>query len=457
MTSQTPTDAPPASEPSRHSGRWGAGGRSGRSPGRWPFDPARTGFYYGWVILVVGTIGMVASVPGQTAGVSVFTDHLTDSTGLSRLQLAIAYLIGTGSSGFLLPRGGRAIDRYGSRVVALAATLGLAATLVGLSFVGPMNTALGVVVMSVGFGCLRFTGQGLLTLTSRTMISQWFDRRRGLVTSISNSFMSFAFAASPAFLLALIDIDGFRTAWRLMAVVLVVVMGTIVAVLFRVSPEASGLVLDGGVAERDAPRAVIGTDRDATRGEAIRDVRFWAVTVPVVALSSTATALTFHIIDLGAEIGLSEDEIVRIFVPIAFVSVPVTLLGGWLVDRVRPAVIAAAMAIMQLIMYLTVPYIDTTWGALLAIIGWGAAQGCFAPLTSAAIPRIFGRRHLGAISGVQMSAMVIGSAVGPALFAFVKATAGSYETALWISAVFPAAALVLALASMRKPLPELNR
>ncbi|MCB0967620.1 MAG: MFS transporter [Ilumatobacter sp.] len=421
-----------------------------RSTGLWPFDPSRFPVYYGWVIVVVGTIGMIASVPGQTAGVSVFTDHLTDGTGLSRLQLSIAYLIGTGTSGVVLPRGGRAVDRYGARVMALAATLGLAATLVVLSVVGPMNTVVGMVVMSVGFGCLRFSGQGMLTLSSRTMISQWFDRRRGVVTSFSNAFMSFAFAASPAFLLWLIDLDGFRTAWRLMAAALVVVIGTIVVVLFRESPESSGLMIDGGVAERESDGSMraagpIGTDADLTRDEAIRDARFWAVTLPVAALSSTGTALTFHIVDIGAEIGLTDDEIVRIFLPIAFVSVPVTLVNGWLIDKVSPVLIAAAMCVSQLVMYLCVSYIDTTTTAVLAIAGWGISQGCFAPLTSAAMPRLFGRRHLGAISGVQMSAMVIGSAIGPALFAAVKSIAGSYEAALWISATVPAFGLALAI------------
>ena len=90
---------------------------------KWPFDPARAGFYYGWVVLAAGTIGAIASAPGQTAGVSIFTDHLSDSTGLTRLQLSIAYLIGTASSSFMLPKGGVAVDRYGARVVAFAATI----------------------------------------------------------------------------------------------------------------------------------------------------------------------------------------------------------------------------------------------------------------------------------------------------------------------------------------------
>lgn len=426
--------------------------RPGSVAGCRPFDPSRFRLYYGWVILVVGTLGVVASVPGQTAGVSVFTDDLTDATGLSRLQLSVAYLIGTGTSGFFLPKGGRAIDRYGSRVVALGAVLGLAATLTGLSLVGPMGRLAGIVVMSVGFGCLRFSGQGLLTLASRTMISQWFERRRGVVSAGSNAVMSFVFALAPAILLALVELWGFRIAWRVLAAGLVLVMGTVVAVFYRVSPETSGLVIDGGRADASphgGTTPVIGTDDDLDRSGALADPRFWAVTIPVVALASTSTALTFHILDLGAELAIADDRIVRIFLPIAVVSVPVTLIGGWMVDRWSPLLIGLAMSVAQLVMYLAVPELDRPVGLVLTVAGWGFAQGCFAPLTSAAIPKLFGRRHLGAIAGVQMAAMVVGSAIGPALFALVKSMSGGYRYALWGSASVPAIGAAVALLAWR--------
>jgi MFS family permease len=67
------------------------------------------------------------------------------------------------------------------------------------------------------------------------------------------------------------------------------------------------------------------------------------------------------------------------------------------------------------------------------------------------MPRLFGRRYLGAISGTQMSAMVIGSAIGPALFALIKAMTGSYLPALWFSAIIPAAGLALATVQLRRP------
>jgi MFS family permease len=362
----------------------------------------------------------------------------------------------------LLSSGGRAIDRYGSRVVAGAATLGLASTMCGMSLVGAMSTPVAIAVMSVGFGCLRFSGQGLLTLASRTMVAQWFERRRGVVTALSSAFVSFTFAAAPALLLALIDVDGFRTAWRIMAVVLVVIVGTMIVTFYRISPETTGIEVDGRRKfDTDVDAAAIGgepastpaataTIVGSTREEAIRDIRFWALTIPVVALASTSTAITFHIVDLGAELGLTDDEVVRVFVPIAFVSIPITLAMGWLVDRVTPLVVAAAMGMAQLVMYPTVGFLDTRWGLVAAAISWGASQGCFSALTSAAIPKVFGRRHLGAISGVQMSAMVIGSAIGPAFFALVKSLSDGYRPALLLSCVLPAAGLVLAVAGLRR-------
>lgn len=413
--------------------------------GRQPFDPGRVPVYYGWVILVVGTIGMLASFPGQTAGVSVFTEHLSEATGLSRLQLATAYLLGTTSSGLFLPLGGRWIDLVGTRVVAFGASLGLAVTITALSFVGPMGRLTGLAVMTVGFGFLRFCGQGMLTLSSRTMISQWFDRRRGLVSAGSSAAFAFIFSLTPALLFALVELSGFRWAWRQLAIGLVLGVGTVVIIFYRNRPEDCGLMIDGGrqLSDGQTPEPLI-DDPAFTRDQAVADRRFWIVTLPILSMSVVATALTFHIVDLGSEVGLDEGTIVRIFVPIAVISIPITLVSGWLADTVPVLLLAVAMGVLQLVMYLTVPELGDPTLRLVAIGSWGASSGIRAALMAAAIPRLFGRAHLGAIAGAQMSALVIGSAVGPFFFATVHSLAGSYQRALLISVLGPLTGLALA-------------
>ena len=64
-------------------------------------------FFYGYIIIFSGTIGVLMSAPGQTIGISVFTDFLIDALGITRDSLSLAYLIGTMSSSFLLTRAGK--------------------------------------------------------------------------------------------------------------------------------------------------------------------------------------------------------------------------------------------------------------------------------------------------------------------------------------------------------------
>src|SRR6056297_61305 len=100
-----------------------------------PFSPKQSPFFYGWTILFVGSIGMLMSIPGQTVGVSVFTDFLIEVLGLTRNAVSIAYLVGTVGSAFLLSAGGRAYDRLGARVTGVIVSLLLGVTLVLVSFV----------------------------------------------------------------------------------------------------------------------------------------------------------------------------------------------------------------------------------------------------------------------------------------------------------------------------------
>ena len=55
-----------------------------------PFAPRRSPFFYGWIVVIFGTLGMLFSISGQTMGVGVFTESLLNVLTLSRLELAKA-------------------------------------------------------------------------------------------------------------------------------------------------------------------------------------------------------------------------------------------------------------------------------------------------------------------------------------------------------------------------------
>jgi predicted MFS family arabinose efflux permease len=80
-----------------------------------------------------------------------------------------------------------------------------------------------------------------------------------------------------------------------------------------------------------------------------------------------------------------------------------------------------------------------------AVLGLGVAGGLFGPTSTLAYPRLFGRRHLGAIVGVEMMSLVVASALGPSLLAGSKSLFASYAPALYASLVLPAVAAGLVL------------
>ena len=94
----------------------------------WPFDIRRLPFYYGWLIWLFSTLGILASIPGQTMGMAVFTDHFIETLHLSRTQLSMAYLVGTVGSSLFLTRAGRWYDKFGGRLTVTVTSAALALT-----------------------------------------------------------------------------------------------------------------------------------------------------------------------------------------------------------------------------------------------------------------------------------------------------------------------------------------
>jgi MFS family permease len=81
-------------------------------------SPKASALHYGWIILGAGTFGSFMTLPGQTAGVSVFFDPITADLGISRTSASIAYAAGTLTGIPPAPVIGRWIDRRGPRLTA---------------------------------------------------------------------------------------------------------------------------------------------------------------------------------------------------------------------------------------------------------------------------------------------------------------------------------------------------
>jgi sugar phosphate permease len=408
------------------------------------------------MIVVVATVGIVFSIPGQTMGFSVFTDILMDELGLTRVQLSTAYCVGTVMSGFTLPTLGRVFDHYGARRLIVGSCVVTGLVLFYLSGVGRMveaillllpalpTVAVSFALITLGFYLIRASAQGVLTMTCRNAIGKWFDQRRGTALAVSGTVTAFTFSFAPKGLHVLIEQFEWWGAWMVLGTVTIGFMAVVGWALLRDNPEECGLTMDGPDAGKLLKKAHADSiaHRDYERSEALRTSAFWVFNLSFAFFAMFSTAFTFHVISLGDEFGRPRDEIIDYFVPMAVLSVLTNLFCGWVSSRTRLKYLLMLMNAGALAGVIGTLTLNTGAGLVGYVAGNGICGGCFAALTGIVWPRFFGRRHLGAIAGFGMSSMVIASGIGPLLFSVSLDWAQSYGPILWACMALPAILLV---------------
>ncbi|MFP4283121.1 MAG: MFS transporter [Verrucomicrobiota bacterium] len=427
-----------------------------------PFAPRRWPLFYGWTILVVSTIGVLASIPGQTMMMGVFADSFMEAGGLTRTELSDAYLVGTTCSGLIVSYAGRLFDRLGARAFFTGASFVFGLAVAGMSQIDRLawwvsdNIGLGdlarVAVFAVGFFCIRFMGQGAVTIGARSMLAKWWDRKRGLVISVSGLAVGAGFSIAPVILRTEVELFGWRGAWWVNGLLLASLMPLMGYLFFRDNPEECGLRMDGPHAHAPKERRILDmiVVRDFTRAEALRTYSFWVFAVGMAVQALYATSYTFHVADIARDNGIEEERIYRFFYYALFFSIPTNLVCGYAIEFIRLRYVLVTLGVGGAVMGAGILMLPSMTGQMLLVAGMGVSWGTYPILTSVSFARYFGRTHLGAIGGTAMTFMVLASALGPALFARSKATFGGYDEVVW-GMVVTYAALVLAASFASNP------
>ena len=406
---------------------------------QWPF-------FYGYVVMVVGTIGIWASVPGQTIGVSTFTDPVKDALGLTRDQFSAAYMVGTFLSSLMLGWAGRWFDRRGARIVAVSAAALLGITLLLssvsdqlssslMSITGISHWSVPFAIMIVLFFMLRFSGQGVLTMASRNMIMKWFDRYRGRVNAFVSISISLGFSSSPLVFDALIKEWDWNGAWRVLAIS-VLLIGVLMWIFYRDNPEEMGLVPDGKSGSRRTKSKPLPKLKQFLPKEAFATRAFWMYALMMSFNSFFITGLSFHMVDIFTSAGFDREEAVAVFLPISIINVGVSLLFNFLSDVMSLKKLLFIMLGGAFVWVVGLIGLSGGWGLWLIIVGAGISGGLFAVLNSVTWPKLFGRTHLGAISGRAMSMLVFASALAPYFFSLSKTYFKSYTSMGWLGLAF---------------------
>ncbi len=257
---------------------------------------------------------------------------------------------------------------------------------------------------------------------------------------------------------------GWRTAWVVLGLVMIVTIAPISALFMRRQPEDIGLLPDGAKVESTGNNGT-GPPNQADRvddeypwtvRQAIRTRALW-ILLGVQSLAMVALMpVLFHQVAYVQDKGFSLASAAGVATTLAGFAIVGKLVYGYLVEWIAFRwVLAMSLIPAGLSLFLLVGASGTVMLYTYAV-AHGLTMGGFPPLMNVAFAEHFGRKHLGAIRGVVTPLGNVVAAVSPVVAGWMWVRTGSYDTPFTILGFAWVAAGLLALSAATPKPPVEN-
>jgi MFS family permease len=418
---------------------------------------ARFPFFYGWIILPITAISLIATCPGQTTIIGFFTESFERALGLSVERISWLYLWATVLAAPAVLIVGAVMDRIGVRI-----TLAVICTFLGgACFIASrINGPFGLFVAMV---LLRSFGHGSAPLLAENALAMWFHTRLGTATGLKNFGAAAGLSVMPVLASWAIHHFGWRSAFAILGVMVWVSMLPLLAIFFRNRPEEVGQRPDGRAAPRsstsDAAAANLKVQTELpdslTLSSAMRTRTYWIMAILNFFRGTAWAGVAFHFVRIFKIGGLTEQH-AAVSLSVMLVCMAVTpLIAGVLADRFRLNVLMSAACAMVGAGLVLAIYVGPMWTVSGFVIVYALGQGLADVAANTAWPRYFGLRHLGKIRGTATAGLVAGSSIGPYLMGVVYDRCGDFDVALWIlTGIYGALTVATLLATPPRSQPK---
>jgi predicted MFS family arabinose efflux permease len=245
----------------------------------------------------------------------------------------------------------------------------------------------------------------------------------------------------------LIDVFGWRDALLALALIQLVVPALLNGVLLRgTRGSRSGEIVGPGLAGDPSPLR-----------RALARRAFWALAICFTAQTFMFNGVTFHIIPLLRERGLSLDTIVlglALFGPAQLASRVLLVFVGETV----PARVAGRIAVLFFPAAMLVLFAVETLGfagLLIYVSLFGLGNGALTIVRAAGTVEILGARGFGVITGAMNLVMMLPRTAAPVALAWLWEATGNYDPVIWIlAATTTVGAVAFWIASFETPAEE---
>ena len=386
---------------------------------------------YGWVMVVVAALAMVATLPGRTHGLGMITERLLADPKLNLTRTGYGHInLWATLLGSLFCLGiGSCIDRFGIRRTLAVVMFALGGVVLTMTQTTSITGLFLTITLTRGFG------QSALSVVSIAIVGKWFNRNVSLPMAVYAVLMAGGFIAAALLGRNYADLD-WRVFWSGIgwSVLGLAVVLTAVARNRNSSSPASP--------SYESPKN--SQENDFSHGEAMRTPMFWVCSLSISLYSLILAGISLFNESILVDQGFRKEVYYESLALGTGIGIVAKILAGflgvyWSVNRLLPlALILLAGSLVWLTQLKT--YQDVVgYIALSAVSG-----GMLTVLFFSAWPDLYGQAHLGKIQGSAQMMTVIASAFGPMIFAQTREMTGSYERLLWVLAACAALTAIIA-------------
>lgn len=354
-------------------------------------------FRLNWTTLLGASLGLALGAALNHYMTNLFAPALIEEFGWDKAQFALVGTLGLASM-FVVPFWGRFTDRYGARPAAAIGFVVVPITFFAFSLMrGNIYEFFAITVVQHLFGVLT------TTLVFSRVIVQRFDLARGMALSVLMTGAPLVGAAVVPLVGEVIDAEGWRAGYRLLA--LVSALGGVVAVTL-VGRRAKGA--DEASFERTAPKISRAQFAALLRHPAFILIvaGMFFCNVPQVIVSSQ---LKLVLVESGASAKLAT-WIVSLYAVGVVVG---RFLSGLALDRVSPQTVAlTALGLPAVGFVILASPAEHPWMLAGAVLLVGLAQGAEGDIGAYLTSRTFDLANFSLVYSFLIASMGLATAVG---------------------------------------------
>lgn len=381
-----------------------------------------------WFIAAIAFVVLGFS-RGMHSSFGVFNVALLDSFGWSRAATAGIFSIVLTVDAMLSPVVGHLLDRYGTKKIAVAGCLALAAGLFlssQVSALWQLYICFGI-ILAVGF---TFTGM----VPHIFLISEWFSHKRA-------SAIGFVYAGSGVGIMLLAPLSqwlissyGWVRAFEIFSALTVIGILPIVLLYYQHGPHGHGLL-----AQRAHPRSEKKEiDRQWTAKLALQSLQFWLLFIARIAAACGTTVIVTHQVAHVVDVGFSKFLAASVFGLAGITSSFGRVIFGFIADRLSKQAaytVNIAMTVVGVGALMILRDSSQAWLLYVYVIFFGIGFGSRAVIFSALTADIFSGKGFGSILGYSTVAVGVGGALGSYLGGAFYDWTGSYLVSFGLSTV----------------------